>query len=137
MSGFSETSRSIRLRSEMSPTIGRIDVVRGRLRVGRDDVVQRELGDLALADPAVRQEPLGELAADHAGRAGDEDVHRQSLSMRRWWRALSHSTAKKASMKRIATATPTNGPPPLTRSMMRGMSEPAGHDDDDDERRRR
>jgi NAD(P)-dependent dehydrogenase (short-subunit alcohol dehydrogenase family) len=46
------------------------------------------------------------------------------LSRRRWWRALSHSTPKKARMNAIATAVPASGPPPAsdTRSMMCGMA---------------
>ena len=79
MSGFSETSRSISWLSERSPTIGRIEVFDVGRRLRRDDVVQRELGDLALADPRIGEEPLGDFAADHAGRAGDENMHRQSL----------------------------------------------------------
>ena len=41
----------------------------------RDDVDQRQLVDRLAVQRAVDDQPLGELAADHAGRAGDENVH--------------------------------------------------------------
>src|SRR3954449_4063894 len=44
--------------------------VRRRLRL--DDVVQRRLGDLAPAEPAVLRQPVRELAPDHAGGAERE-----------------------------------------------------------------
>ena len=43
--------------------------------VRRHDVEQRQLVDLLAVEPAVPGEPLGQLAADHAGGAGDEDMH--------------------------------------------------------------
>jgi hypothetical protein len=47
--------------------------LRGRRR--RDDVEQRELFDRLTVELARAVEPLAELAADHAGRPGDENVH--------------------------------------------------------------
>ena len=45
-------------------------------RPGRgDDVHQRELFDRLAVQRAVDDQPLDQLAADHAGRAGDENVH--------------------------------------------------------------
>ena len=41
----------------------------------RDDVDQRQFFDRLVAERAVDDEPLGQLAADHAGRAGDKDMH--------------------------------------------------------------
>jgi hypothetical protein len=49
------------------------------LRAGGHDslcnVVERQGRDRLAAQRAVARQPLGELAAGHAGRAGDEDVH--------------------------------------------------------------
>ena len=45
-----------------------------RLR-GRHDVDQRELVDRLAIQAAIGNQTLGQLAPDHAGRAGDEDVH--------------------------------------------------------------
>src|ERR1051325_1709031 len=44
-------------------------------RLRRHDIDQRELVDRLAVEPARDGEPLGELAPDHAGRAGDENVH--------------------------------------------------------------
>ena len=54
----------------------RIDLARkpGRL-LRRDHVGQRELVDGLAVQAAVLGQPLGQLAADHARRAGDENVH--------------------------------------------------------------
>ena len=41
----------------------------------RDDVDQRQLFDRLAVQRAVDDQPLDQLAADHAGRAGDENVH--------------------------------------------------------------
>ena len=41
----------------------------------RDDIHQRELFDRLAVQRAVDDQPLDQLAADHAGRAGDENVH--------------------------------------------------------------
>ena len=41
----------------------------------RHDVEKRELVDRLAVERFVGDQPLGQLAADHAGRAGDEDVH--------------------------------------------------------------
>ena len=41
----------------------------------RDNVDQCQLFDSAAAERSVDDQPLGELAADHARRAGDQDVH--------------------------------------------------------------
>ena len=41
----------------------------------RDDVHQRQLFDRLAVQRAVDDQPLDQLAADHAGRAGDENVH--------------------------------------------------------------
>src|SRR3954470_16569527 len=46
---------------------------RGRLR--RHDVDQRELVDRLAVEPALVNDPRGQLAADHARRAGNENVH--------------------------------------------------------------
>ena len=45
----------------------------GRRR--HDDVEQCQPVDRLAVEPAVDGKPFGQLAADHAGRAGDEDVH--------------------------------------------------------------
>ncbi len=45
----------------------------------RHDVDQREPVDRLAVQAAVGDEALGQLAPDHAGRAGDEDVHVSSL----------------------------------------------------------
>ncbi len=41
---------------------------------GRHDILQGQAGDIAVAEPAVAQEPFNQLAADHAGRAQDQYV---------------------------------------------------------------
>src|SRR3954452_14175003 len=51
---------------------------RGRLR--RHDVNQRELVDRLAVEPALVNDPRGQLAPDHARRAGNENVHWRSLS---------------------------------------------------------
>ena len=48
-----------------------------------DYVVQQELADRFALEAAVFREPLGELAADHASRADDENALYQSGSQRR------------------------------------------------------
>ena len=51
-------------------------------RVARDDIHQRQLFDRLAVQRAVDDQPLDQLAADHAGRAGDENVHARSLCAR-------------------------------------------------------
>ncbi len=41
----------------------------------RDNVDQCQFVDRLVAERPVDDQPLGQLAADHAGRAGDEDMH--------------------------------------------------------------
>ena len=53
--------------------VGRAAEPRRHLR--RHHVDQGELVDRLAVQPAVRHETLGELAPDHAGGAGDENVH--------------------------------------------------------------
>ncbi len=53
----------------------------GKWRGG--DVGEREAGDGAGADGCVGGDPLGELSADHAARAEDQDVHGVRLLLRR------------------------------------------------------
>jgi hypothetical protein len=43
---------------------------------GGHHIEQGQRGDRLAVERTVAREPLGQLAADHAGRAGDEDVHR-------------------------------------------------------------
>src|SRR5207249_1344831 len=42
----------------------------------RRDVDERERGDLPAGELALARQPFGELAADHAGGADDEYMHR-------------------------------------------------------------
>ena len=57
--------------------IGGHDLDRDRC-VGRlcrfDHVLQRHAGDLVLAETPVAQKPVGQFAADHAGRPEDQNV---------------------------------------------------------------
>ncbi len=41
---------------------------------GSNHVLQRHAADVALAETSVAQKPLGQLAADHAGRAENQNV---------------------------------------------------------------
>ena len=41
----------------------------------RDDIGERQRRDIRAADLPVLDKPIGQLAADHAGRADDEDMH--------------------------------------------------------------
>ncbi|MET3241333.1 hypothetical protein ABIF36_006821 [Bradyrhizobium japonicum] len=53
----------------------RLDRKTGLLRLlGLDHVVHGQLGDLALAEPAVAQQPFAEFTADHAGGAQNQNV---------------------------------------------------------------
>ena len=55
------------------PRLHMVGEARGPRR--RDDVHQRQLLDRLAVQRAVDDQPLDQLAADHAGRAGDENVH--------------------------------------------------------------
>ena len=63
-----------RLREVRGQRLDRERRARGGLR--RDDVVQRQRVDGAAAEAAVARQAFGELAADHAAAAEDENVHR-------------------------------------------------------------
>ena len=63
----------------MSPTIGRIEVCAFGCASGATMSCSVSLVISRLPIWPSLEEPLGELAADHAGRAGDENMHRQSL----------------------------------------------------------
>ena len=57
-------------------------------RIGRHDIEQGECRDRAAAEHAFRGEAGGELAADHAGRADDQDVQDPPPPSRRKGRVL-------------------------------------------------
>src|SRR6476661_8298469 len=61
----------------------RVDLA-GKCRgmIWRDDIDQRELVYRLAVEPSVADEPCRQLAPDHAGRAGDENVHEKSLLLR-------------------------------------------------------
>jgi hypothetical protein len=47
--------------------------------------MQGQMGDVASAQPPVAQQPLGELAADHAGRAQNQDMQEPTPFLRRFF----------------------------------------------------
>src|SRR5262249_43336778 len=53
-----------------------LDLSFGRVRLGRaDNIEQTQLVDWLASERAVLAEPFGQLAADHASRAGNKYVH--------------------------------------------------------------
>src|SRR5260370_1557709 len=60
------------------PKVPRYDLDGGSYsgrRVGGEDIRQRELLNCAAVQRGVFHQPLGRFAADHPGRAGDEDMY--------------------------------------------------------------
>jgi hypothetical protein len=99
-----------------------VDRGRCRRRSGREDVRQRKPVDGDAVERAVFRQPLRQLAPDHPGRAGDEDMHGDSLRRGRacpgrpprllWHRASTIETAGTSPAATRADVSPEAGAQP-------------------------
>src|SRR4029078_11782101 len=77
---------------------------------GLDHVVQRRLGDGLAAEAAIFDQPLRQLAPDHASRADNENMHGvpTSYSILLWSRLGTPWTSDRASCRKVFTSLRTS-----------------------------
>src|SRR6185295_16766403 len=95
----------------------------------RHHVEQRERIDRLPVERAVLDEALGQLAADHAGRAGDQDAHGVLLPLG-WflpsplWGGSASEASRGGGPSHLLAATPTPNPSPQEPAPGRAQARP-------------